>query len=249
MSREQGAVAVLLLSSVALHGGRCWLTHSKQRKTGTTQRWGGSIADFFYFVGLPYFAIVFGLLSAQKLGLKGLEYFSLMRLSPPVSAVSFLSEVWRATTLMALAWLPDLSWFIFPGLLVLLIWSGTLTSLAHAEAVKLPAKLTGRDFLYYGLHWAFYWGIFWLLTGDPFFGVLLGTGLAAAELKVEQIFLPGQNGRLIVTMLTLILMAMTFYYSANLWLVWLMQIIMIWLAQRISHKLDPLPTFVQPNAT
>ena len=71
----------LALLSMALVVG--WFA-LKQKKTGDLtwqkffEQWPGHIAQFFYFVGIPYLAIILGQITPGLLGLKGVEHIALI---------------------------------------------------------------------------------------------------------------------------------------------------------------------------
>lgn len=242
MSSGSWAGVILLATSVAFFWGRCWLTKRSQLETGQiiSQRWGGHIADFFYFVGWPYAAVVSGLLSVQWLGLRGLEFYSLMQFSADASLGLWLAEVWRATMRLGVTWLLDSRALLGPGLLILLLWSGALLGLTRAAALELESRLSLLAAIYDGLHWAFYRAIFWLLTGDLFYAVLLGGCLAALELAIERYFLPELTPQQIIRAAILVLTAALFYYSPNLWGVWLVHLVLVMIANYLVVGGEPL---------
>jgi hypothetical protein len=90
-----GGLAVV---SLALWPGWVWLTRQPESWRNLQQRWPGRAAEFFYFVGLPYLALIFGLLPPRLLGLKGLEYLL------SISTMSSLADLRQALILWLAAW-------------------------------------------------------------------------------------------------------------------------------------------------
>ncbi len=194
--------------------------------------WLRSVAALAYFVGLPYLALILGLLTPGSLGLRGLEHFALIDLSSSALVV----QLQRAVTLMLLEWLLDSSVAILVGLFALLLLAVIQLSLTRRRVeitlIRERALLT----VYLGLHWAFYRAIFWTLTDDLYLGVVLGAayvmvewGLATWLLKVWA----APEPRWLVGSMVLILTSAIFYYSPNLWFLLLIHIAMMAIVNRV----------------
>jgi hypothetical protein len=205
-----GGLAVI---SLLLPLSRLWFN----KQAVLRQRWFVSLAKFLYFVGLPYAALLFGVLTPQRLGLKGLEYFSLL------SNTSLFFDLQRVFTLMLVEWLVDAGPVLGMGLVAGLILGGVILLLARSGITGTFAPGTGLDTFYTTLHWAFYWALFWLIVDDAYLGLLLGSGWVVLErflsARLQKTRFGGQPSDLI-EMMILILAASIFFYRPNLWLLW-----------------------------
>lgn len=222
---EQGLAGGLAFVSLALPTGWYWL---KKRPSKTQawqkleQRWLGRAAEFFYFVGLPYLALLSGLLTPRLLGLKGLEHFALISTSD-FSVVSFVAGVQKAITLVLMEWLVDSGVMIVIGLTALIILGGVTLGLARHGIRVGTLQSSVIDTIYHTLHWAFYWAIFWLITGDLYLGVVLGAGLVILEWGLTTWLQKGwqtQQSPFSMDVIILILTSAIFFYRPNLWLLW-----------------------------
>jgi hypothetical protein len=222
---EQGLAGGLAFVSLALPTGWYWL---KKRSSKTQswqkleQRWLGRAAEFFYFVGLPYLALLSGLLTPRLLGLKGLEHFALISASD-FSVVSFVAGVQKAITLVLVEWLVDSGVMIVTGLTALMILGGVTLGLARDGIRAGTLQSSVIDTIYHTLHWAFYWAIFWLITGDLYLGVVLGAGLVILEWGLITWLQKGwqtQQSPFSMDVIILILTSAIFFYRPNLWLLW-----------------------------
>jgi hypothetical protein len=223
----------LAIISLVLPIGWQWLRFRFISAAWSKQWWFGQTAEFFYFVGLPYVALVFGVLTPQQLGLKGLEYFSL------VSPNSFISDVQRVFTLMVVEWLVDIGPMVGIGLAAALILSGIIFILTRYGVTEAQSDETILDTLYNTLHWAFYWALFWLLVDDLYLGILIGSGWAILEYfllaRMQQTRLNRQPQQLVKIMI-LIFTATIFFYRPNLWLLWPIHVVMVWFPRLICRS-------------
>lgn len=233
MSVGGWAIALALLS-LALPLGWSWFKHrSARRETWlkVEEQWPGATARFFYFVGLPYLALLSGILTARFLGLKGLEHFVFAGLSEDFSIFLFLAELQKAMTLLLLECLIDGGAMIQAGLMTLLILAGLRLGLAR-EGLALAANFHQPmlSTVYDGLHWAFYRAIFWQLSGDLYLGVVWGVVWVLLEWTLtawaHKSGTAQPRSHLLRTIL-LILTATLFFYSPNLWLLWLVHLALV----------------------
>lgn len=165
------------------------------------------LARFFYFVGLPYLALLTGLLRAEWMGLVGLEHFT------------YAADLRYALFLMLLDWGRAAPLTLLGGGAACL-----LLAVIRREVDLRPAlPATGLDTLYHSLHWAFYRAIFWALTGSLYLGVVLGVGPVLLEWGMCRRSAP----QILSDSLILVLTAAIFFYSPNLWLLWPVHIIMV----------------------
>jgi hypothetical protein len=231
---ERGLTIALAIFSLALPFGWSWFKHRSANRGSwleVEEQWPGATARFFYFVGLPYLALLSGVLAARFLGLKGLEHFIFAGLSGDFSIPLFLAEFQKAMTLLLLECLIDGGTMIQAGLITLLILAGLRLGLARAGLA--PATDFHQPVLstvYDGLHWAFYRAIFWQLSGDLYLGVVWGVAWVLLEWTLtawaQRNWLTQQRSLLLRTIL-LILTATLFFYSPNLWLLWLVHLAMV----------------------
>lgn len=179
--------------------------------------WIKRMAIFLYFVGIPYLALVSGILTPRLLGLKGLDYFALIDWYSQPLGVQFQ----QAITLTLLEWLLDSQATILAGSAALLTLVGIQRNLFRYQIeIALPQESTLFT-LYYAVHWAFYRAIFWLITDDLYLAAVLGVGLVMLEgalfIQIERRW-AAQRRQFWVSSIILILTAAVFYYSPNLWL-------------------------------
>ena len=138
MTSHQWWTAGLAAFSVLLAVGWSWLrkTQSGQQDWPVLEKqWVGRIVQFFYFVGIPYVAIVSGTLPPRLLGLKGVEYFALIDFQAGAAA-----QIQYTIVLVLLEWLADVGASVVAGLAALLIAWLTVGYQAIKAAVANPVK-------------------------------------------------------------------------------------------------------------
>lgn len=174
-----------------------------------------AIVRFLYFAGIPYLAVLLGLLTLEQLGLTGLVYFNLI----DWQANLFL-EFQQAATLLLLSWLLDSGQAIVAGGSALLLLGAFRWGLGQA-GVRWPLRdLSLIDIIYLALHWAFYRAVFWAATGDLYLGVVLGSTAVVLEwvLLTKMQNRPLVSETILLDAVILVLTATAFFYSPNLWL-------------------------------
>ncbi len=220
MLNETNLVFGLALFSMVLLVGWCVL---RQKKTGETiwqkftEQWPGHIAQFFYFVGIPYLAIILGQITPSLMGLKGVEHIALINWDSDFVA----GQVQQAVALVLLEWLFDLPAAVIVGVLAIIILAAVWASLLRYPLLLDSPRFSVLTAIYYGLHWAFYRAIFWLLTGDLYLGTVLGAAWVILEWVLCQLVQkqqPVRRQRFLINTIILTLTATVFYYSPNLWL-------------------------------
>jgi hypothetical protein len=232
MNQLGGAMALAILS-VALPVGWFWLKGTGFKAgQAINEQWLGSAARFFYFVGLPYLAMIAGILPPRLLGLKGLENF-----------VS-INELQKALTLLLLEVLVDGSVVIGVGLIALLLLAGIRLGLAQV-GLGFGYYPSALDTVYDCLHWAFYRAIFWLMSGALYLGLVWGIAWVLLEwvlLAWVQKNWPAQQQQFLTKTIILILTATIFFYSPNLWLLWPIHLAMVIIIRSSStSKPEPDP--------
>ncbi|MBE7473973.1 MAG: hypothetical protein DPW09_41730 [Anaerolineae bacterium] len=216
MTDQSVLLAGLALLSLALPVGWAWW-QKRQGETGINEQWLSSTARFIYGIGLPYLALIAGLLPPRFLGLKGLETIMALDLS------GHGANLQKAVTLLLLECLADGGIVIRLGLAALLLALGLRWGLARLNLESLPSGWSIREIIYDGLHWAFYYAIFWALTGDLYLGVvggMLWVLLEGALVAWAQRDTPASRLPLLIKTVILILTATIFFYAPNLWLLW-----------------------------
>ena len=220
MVNETNLVFGLAILSTALLVGWCAL---QQKKTGDptwqkfSEQWPGRVAQFFYFIGIPYLAIILGQITPSLMGLKGVEHLALINWNSDFVA----GQLQQAVALLLLEWLFDLPAAVVTGLVAIIILAAVWVSLLRYPLLLNPPGFSVLTVIYYGLHWAFYRAIFWLLTGDLYLGAVLGAAWVILEWTlccVVQKQYPTRQQKFLVNTIILTLTATVFYYSPNLWL-------------------------------
>jgi hypothetical protein len=101
--------------------------------------WAASILRFVYYVGIPYAALILGVVPGRYLGLVGLDRLqdrpaSLLAGSRPASnAWEFLSQVREDVALVVLDWLPGVGRLAGLGVLMLVLLSVTWLTYGHMK--------------------------------------------------------------------------------------------------------------------
>jgi hypothetical protein len=193
------------------------------------QGWGAA-ARFFYWVGLPYLAVLLGLISPRLLGLKGLEYFNAISLDAAWAGWLSGNQWQQALSLFLLEAAVDASAMARLGFVFLLVIVGIRLSLVQA-GLAWPGDFRPSilPIVYESLHWAFYRAIFWGLSSDLYLGVIFGlawVGLEWIGLAYWQ-RQPGGTSSFWAKLIILILTATLFFYTPNLWVLWVFHLAMV----------------------
>ncbi len=158
---------------------------------------------FLYFVGLPYVALLSGLIPATQVGLVNREWLRDLTLSLPLGLGAFLVLLLlRALTL----WREKTA----PG--------GTLTGESSPSL-----WLTLRESTYQEIHWAFYRSAPLLAVDDRTQGIALGLGIVALEAWLnpswrERWHHPHLAATALRTAGLAVIMAVIFGITGNLWI-------------------------------
>lgn len=211
MINQNLLLAGLALVSLALPVAWAWW-QKRQGEADTSEQWPPPTARFFYTVGLPYLAVITGLLPPRFLGLKGLETIMALDLNGATGQ--------KAVALLLFECLADGGIVIRLGLATLLLALGLRWGLTQLGLKPFAARPSMLEILCDGLHWAFYYAIFWMLTDDLYLGVIGGMlwGLLEGALVawVQRDDPTYRLGKAIILILT----ATIFFYAPNLWLLW-----------------------------
>lgn len=237
MTDHKLQIGLLFFSTLLWLGGRALNRAKDAGHSGHSvqEPWPAGLARFFYFIGLPYVALIAGIISPRLLGLRGLEYFDF---------ITWESELWpvqlqQAAILLLLTWLLDSRLLILLGLAALLFFMALKIGLSR-QGVSFYAHPSFLHALYDGVHWAFYRAIFWSITGDLYLGVILGAGFVMLECAFGYRIgsRPGRPGVILMNMIVLILTASIFFYVPNLWLLLALHLALI--DRATGHSYYPL---------
>ncbi len=206
-----GLAAVLILMPLGWQ-----LFNQKQVQGLTATSWVKPLALFFYFVGLPYLAVLVGIITPRLLGLAGGEQLALV----DWGGANLAAQLQLALTLLLLDWVLAAPATLMAGAAALLALAAVVFSLRRA-GVPVVARHSGLAIFYYGLHWAFYRAIFWAITADLYLATVLGVGAALLEWALVCRVAPARrDDSVVVNAIILVLTATVFFYSPNLWLLW-----------------------------
>jgi hypothetical protein len=184
------------------------------------------VIQFFYFIGVPYLLVILGWLNPRFLGLKGLEYFNFVEWGSDLFAL----QLQQAITLMLLNWLLDSRILVLVSLAALVLLIGLGWGLARQGVNLSLANRPILTTLYEALHWALYRGLAWSATNDLYVGVVLGSSLVIAEWTVAyrlQKSWPTYRQQFLLNSIILVLTAMIFFYTPNLWLLFPLHLVMV----------------------
>jgi hypothetical protein len=193
-----------------------------------------AVVRFVYYIGLPYIALILGVVPGRYLGLVGSGNVQ-MDGSPLGSQAGLLARVRDYLSLVALGWLPDVG--VIAGLAAITlfflsaVWvgygyfrgkllSGSGTSLAFPKAGRSPSA---TQVIYQAVHWSFYRSAIWLLTDDLYLGVVGGIVLVGGEWMldsgwVNKIRHAHAGEELQTDAGVLIATSVIFFFAPNLWL-------------------------------
>jgi hypothetical protein len=218
-----------------------------RRRTGISwmrslgKGWVASILRFVYYVGIPYAALILGVVPGRYLGLVGPDW--LQAGTSPLSGFEaapniwhFLAQVRDFVSLAVLNWLPHVG--TVAGLAVVMFLLLSVTWLAYGyfryaatsgpipRLLSLPGGKTPSvvHIVYQAIHWSFYRSAVWLLTGDLYLGVVGGILLVGAEWMLDPGWTDGarhelSGDELLVDASVLIATSVIFFFVPNLWLV------------------------------
>jgi len=196
-----------------------------------SQGWAASIMRFVYYIGLPYAALVLGVVPGRYLGLVGLSRLQVGALPPSgLEAWQFLSQLRDVVSLVILGWLPDVGTLLSLSAVMLLLlsvaWLGYSRfkrGVAPDPGSNLPLPTSAVRAGYQAVHWSFYRSAAWLLTDDLYLGVIGGILLVGVEWMLD----PGWMARVrrapsaeepLIDASLLIATSVIYFFAPNLWL-------------------------------
>ncbi|MBI3286457.1 MAG: hypothetical protein HYZ68_00265 [Chloroflexi bacterium] len=165
--------------------------------------WAVETGRSLYYVGIPYLALLQGVINPQVLGLTRLDWFVGLGYGLPLGA--------GALILCALVWQRVLE--ARPSAAALLMNDAT----RFAQPWGWSYSLVGV--VYLQAHWAFYRAVFRLLSGDLYLGTFVGLGLVTLETTLDPRPAAhlGRGDRLWRLNLALVT-AVIYFFTQNLWL-------------------------------
>jgi hypothetical protein len=193
---------------------------------------------FVYYVGLPYVALILGVVPGRYLGLVGLDrlqasWTASEQLETGRTLAGILARARSDISLLIWSWLPDVSTMVGLGtfflVLLSLTWLGFgyfKRSLFCVGGTSLPLQIEEKKhvgIVYQVIHWSFYRSVIWLLTDDLYLGTLGGVVLVVIEWMLE----PTRTNkmrralieeRLLVDASLLVATSVIFFFAPNLWL-------------------------------
>jgi hypothetical protein len=212
--------------------------------------WAASVLRFAYYIGLPYVALILGVVPGRYLGLVGLDQLA----GGPAAGsgggglVAFLMRLRADISLLIWSWLPGFPALISLALLMLLLLVATWLAYGHlrrrltAGAAARGLMLSGREaprhtrVVYQAIHWSFYRSAVWLLAGDLYLAVVGGILLVVAEWMLQPAAGEGlgyvlARENLFVDASLLVATGVIFFFVPNLWLL----VPTHWLLFKASH--------------
>ncbi len=202
-----------------------------------------------YFLGLPYSALVSGLLPARFLGLKGLDILTNTNLFPLNQHTLFNLAMQLGNVL--LLWLPDIGPLVSVGVLLSVLFFAYLWLYMRPVAFRLPTNTlfplyrSNFDILFDVVHWSFYRAVAWLAMGSLYLGIIVGTlmmvieEVAASRVGRQPAI---EQQRHLLRFAIGFLASVVFLFAPNLWLIFALQLIV---AAGSSMLIKYMPNNVQ----
>jgi hypothetical protein len=213
--------------------------------------WAASILRFVYFVGLPYAALILGVMPGRYMGLVGLERWpaeqsSLAGLGSVSGARQALSQIQGSLSLVILDWLPDVGKVAGLAVVMMLLLSATWLGYGYLRrsvisglGTNLPSppkemSLSAVQAAYQAIHWSFYRGAVWLLVDDLYLAVVGGILLVGGELMLDSGWSDKSQQALwreahLIDASILVATSVLFLFVPNLWLLlpihWLLAVV------------------------
>jgi hypothetical protein len=211
-----------------------------------SEGWPTSALRFVYYIGLPYVALILGVVPGRYLGLIRPD-----RLREPASGSTstFLGQVRDYLSVVALGWLPDLGTIAGLGAILMLFLGVTWLGYSHLRGVVRTESRASRasrrgnkgpgavSVIYQAVHWSFYRGAVWLLTDDLYLGVIGGIVLVGGEWmldsrRMQKMRRPHAGEALLIDASVLVATSLIFFFVPNLWLL----IPVHWLLGLVSRR-------------
>jgi len=208
-----------------------------------TEGWAASVLRFVYYIGLPYIALVLGVVPGRYLGLVGA---GLAQETPSGLDPGFLAQIRDYVSLVILNWLPDVGTVVTLGAVTTLFLGITWLGYAYLRGNIISGSGISPSFqqgdysmwvlhvIYQAVHWSFYRSAVWLLTGDLYLGVFGGIILVVGEWLLDAGWVHrvrhAHTGEIpLVDASVLVATSLIFFFVPNLWLLvpvhWLLAVV------------------------
>lgn len=205
-----------------------------------------SVLRFGYYIGLPYIALILGVVPGRYIGLVGLGQ---PQDSPSGFESGLLAQIRDYLSLVILNWLPGVGTVVALGLVMLLFLGFMWLGYAYFRGSVLSGSSSGPSsrrggyrlsllqVIYQAIHWSFYRGAVWLLTDDLYLGVIGGIILVGGEWMLDAGWVhEARNARvgevLLIDASVLVSSSLIFFFVPNLWLL----IPVHWLLALVSRR-------------
>jgi hypothetical protein len=214
-----------------------------------SEGWAASVLRFVYYIGLPYIALVLGVVPARYLGLVGFDWLQVGDFPAGLES-GFVAQFRDYLSLVLLSWLPSVGTIAGLGMVMLLFlslaWLGygyfrgrVISDLGIGTlSPREETRLGVMQVIYQAVHWSFYRGAIWLLTDDLYLGVIGGIILVGLEWMlnpgwVERLRRAPSGEMLLIDASVLIASAVIFFFVPNLWLL----LPIHWLLAAVSRRM------------
>lgn len=208
-----------------------------------TEGWAASVLRFVYYIGLPYIALILGVVPGRYLGLVGA---GLAQETPSGLDSGFLARIRDYVSLVILNWLPDVGTAVALGAVTALFLGITWLGYAYLRGNIIygsgisPSSQRGDyslgllHVIYQAVHWSFYRSAVWLLTGDLYLGVFGGIILVVGEWLLDVGWAHrvrhAHTGEIpLIDASVLVATSLIFFFVPNLWLLvpvhWLLAVV------------------------
>jgi hypothetical protein len=208
-----------------------------------SEGWVASVLRFVYYIGLPYIALILGVVPGRYLGLVGLGQ---AQETPSELDSGFLAQIRDYLSLVILNWLPDVGTVVALGAVTVLFLGITWLGYAYLRGNVTsgggvsPSSLRGGHSLglihvvYQAVHWSFYRSAVWLLTDDLYLGVFGGIILVVGEWMLDAGWMhrvrhADTDEALLIDASVLVATSLVFFFVPILWLLipvhWLLAVV------------------------
>ena len=208
-----------------------------------SEGWAASVLRFGYYIGLPYVALILGVVPGRYMGLVGLGQ---PQDSLSGSESGLLAQIRDYLSLVMLNWLPDVGTVVALGTVTLLFLSVTWLGYAYLRGNVVSSgpsshrggyRLGVLQVIYQAVHWSFYRSAVWLLSGDLYLGAIGGIILVGGEWMLDAEWVhKARHARagevLLIDASVLVSTSLIFFFVPNLWLL----IPVHWLLALVSRR-------------
>jgi hypothetical protein len=200
-----------------------------------SEGWAASVLRFGYYIGLPYIALILGVVPGRYMGLVGLG-----QLQDSLSGweSGLLAQIRDYLSLVILNWLPDVGTVVALGVAMLLFLGVTWLGYAYLRGNVVSGgnghrsgpsshrggyRLGVLQVIYQAVHWSFYRSAVWLLSGDLYLGAIGGIILVGGEWMLDAGWVHKARHALAGEVLridasVLVATSLIFFFVPNLWL-------------------------------